>query len=325
MKVSIIIPVYEVSAYIERCLQSVLNQTYTDIECVIVDDATPDDSIVKCERMISAYQGPIRFCILHHERNRGLSAARNTGAAAATGEFLYYLDSDDEITPDCIEKLMGCVAAHPDVEMVQGVVYRHFLRGKENKYPKSIETSYVGTNDLVRDCFYKTEQIDIVVWNKLLRRSFIEENGLFCREGLLHEDVLWSFYLLKHLSCVAFCPDVTYHFWQRPHSITTGNGVQLRMKSLAKIYREVLESLTPGHEREEYNFYAIRISREYVRYGGIVPEYRQVFKLYIKECSRLGDGSLYLRLILCSILGRLRVWTVLVQIKHYFHHSIFRS
>lgn len=181
------------------------------------------------------------------------------------------------------------------------------------------------TNEKVRACSYRSKQIYVCVWNKLLRRNFVVENEILCKEGLLYEDNLWEFYLLKHLNRAAFCSDVTYHQWKRPQSITTGTGERERMDSKAKIYREILETLTSGHEREEYNFYARRVSGEYVRYGGIVPEYRQVFKLYIKECSRLGDGSLYLRLILCSILGRLRVWTGLAQIKHYFHHSIFRS
>ena len=85
MTVAIIIPVYNVSDYIENCMMSVMNQTYDDMECIIVDDATQDDSIDKCYRMIQVYQGPIKFSILHHGKNRGLSAARNTGAEAATG------------------------------------------------------------------------------------------------------------------------------------------------------------------------------------------------------------------------------------------------
>ena len=85
MKVSIIIPVFNVSEYIERCIKSVMNQTYSDIECLIVDDATLDDSIEKCERLIVEYKGPIKFSILHHQKNRGLSAARNTGTARQIG------------------------------------------------------------------------------------------------------------------------------------------------------------------------------------------------------------------------------------------------
>lgn len=105
MSISIVVPVYNVSLYVERCVRSVMAQTYPVLECILVDDASPDDSIAKCEKLIAAYDGAISFVVLHHERNRGLSAARNTGTDAAQGDYIYYLDSDDEITPDCIEKV----------------------------------------------------------------------------------------------------------------------------------------------------------------------------------------------------------------------------
>ena len=98
MKLSIIIPVYHVAPYIEDCLRSVMRQTYQGaMECLIVDDCGTDDSMAIAERTIATYEGPIVFQVLHHERNRGLSAARNTGTLAAKGDYLYYLDSDDEI------------------------------------------------------------------------------------------------------------------------------------------------------------------------------------------------------------------------------------
>ena len=122
MKVSIIIPVYNVSPYIERCIKSVMNQTYQDIECILVNDASPDDSIDIAKLLIENYDGPIQFQILSHGHNRGLSAARNTGIDASTGDYLYFLDSDDEITPDCIKLLMDEVKKYPNVEMVQGEV-----------------------------------------------------------------------------------------------------------------------------------------------------------------------------------------------------------
>ena len=105
MVVSIVIPVFKVSEYIDRCVRSVMEQTYGDIECILVDDASPDDSIARCERLISDYQGPIRFVILHHRQNRGVSAARNTGTAAATGDCVFYLDGDDALVPNSIEWL----------------------------------------------------------------------------------------------------------------------------------------------------------------------------------------------------------------------------
>ena len=94
--ISIIIPVYNVEKYIEACLHSVMAQTYTGpMECILVDDCGQDNSIGVAEKMISDYQGTIHFRILHHDHNRGQSAARNTGMDAATGEYIFFSDSDD--------------------------------------------------------------------------------------------------------------------------------------------------------------------------------------------------------------------------------------
>jgi len=106
--VSIIIPVYNVSEYIERCLNSVMMQNYKHIEIVIVNDCTPDNSIEKVKSFLDANtKYPVR--LIHHDENLGLSAARNTGVKSASGEYVYFLDSDDEITPDCIYKLVNLI------------------------------------------------------------------------------------------------------------------------------------------------------------------------------------------------------------------------
>ena len=94
MKVSIIIPVYNVDSYIETCLQSVFNQTYQNIEVIIVDDCGTDHSMEIVEKVVSTYKGTFSIKILHHNLNSGLSAARNTGIKNATGEYIYFLDSD---------------------------------------------------------------------------------------------------------------------------------------------------------------------------------------------------------------------------------------
>ena len=130
MLVSIIIPVYNVAPYIGDCLRSVMRQTYTGpIECLIVDDCGTDESLPIAERMIVEYDGPIRFEILHHEHNRGLSAARNTGINKATGDYFFFIDSDDEITEDCMEKMMSVVQENPEVELVQGRYMPHIVGG----------------------------------------------------------------------------------------------------------------------------------------------------------------------------------------------------
>ena len=120
MKVSVLIPVYNVAPYIERCLQSVVDQTYTDIECILVDDCGSDNSIELAQNFINNYKGNIKFSILHHDKNKGQSAARNTALKYAKGEYVYFLDSDDAITSDCIEILMSLATKYPNAVFAQG-------------------------------------------------------------------------------------------------------------------------------------------------------------------------------------------------------------
>lgn len=209
--VSVIVPVYQVSDYVERCLRSVMAQTYSDIECIIVDDATKDDSIDKCEQLIGEYDGPIQFRIIHHEQNRGLSAARNTGTKVATGDYLYYLDSDDYITPDCIEKLVSVVDNDPSIEMVQG---NSLMKsdGSETLLYRLGHAISISNNDEARKEFFENRNIYISVWNRLLKKSFVEENELYCREGLVFEDLLWVFYLMKHLKKAYLCEATTHYY-----------------------------------------------------------------------------------------------------------------
>lgn len=126
MKISIIVPVFNVEQYIKECFDSIAAQTYKgDIECIFVDDCGQDDSVAILEQLITEYHGPIQFSIVHHEHNKGLSGARNTGIRQAKGDYLYFLDSDDTITPDCIEKLGMLAEKYPGVEMVQGSTKSH--------------------------------------------------------------------------------------------------------------------------------------------------------------------------------------------------------
>ena len=321
MKVSIIIPVYNVAPYITDCLRSVMRQTYTGImECLIVDDCGTHDSIAIAERMIADYEGPIRFQILHHERNRGLSAARNTGTEAATGEYLYYLDSDDEITENCIERLMGQVTDYPDVEMVQGNASRHLMGGGSVNLVKDVLVPFAETNEEVRRCFYQYRQIYVNVWNKLLKREFVVNNRILCKEGLLYEDNLWVFYLLRYLEKAAFISEVTYHYMKRPKSITTGTDFKTKGLSWCVVYREILNDLTPGYEQEEFCYYGKRIGGDYLRYVHDVPEFEEVFQLCRDKCKVYGSRTLQLRLAVCSVLGPLKygraIWNLMGWLIH---------
>ena len=105
-KVSIIIPVYNAEKYLIRCLKSVIAQTYENLECIIVEDNSQDNSAKIIKSFIDSYKGNVFFKVIQHEVNKGLSEARNKGTTHATGEYIFYLDADDEILPKCIDLLV---------------------------------------------------------------------------------------------------------------------------------------------------------------------------------------------------------------------------
>ena len=300
--VSVIIPVYEVSDYVERCIRSVIGQSYSDIECIIVDDATKDDSIVKCERLIEEYDGPIRFRVLHHEVNRGLSAARNTGTEEATGEWIYYLDSDDEITPDCLEKLMSIAQEHPDAEMVLSNTLKHFENGRVEQFINSDIPIVLLTNAEVFKT-YQHNKLLVHAWNKLIKRSFLCQNQLFFKESIIYEDRLWMFFVVKVLSRLYICKDITYHYYLRSNSIVTSSEKHTVGTSFNIIYTEILNHLTLGREKEELSFYVEGFCRHYLEHKESMPNYKVLMKRYKTLSLKHACFSVYLKLCVTSFLG----------------------
>ena len=321
ISISIIIPVFNVAPFVEACLNSVMRQTYAgSMECIIVDDCGTDNSIAIIEMLISEYNGPIRFQIIHHDHNRGLSAARNTGTLQATGDYLYYLDSDDEITDDCLEILMAKVKEYPDVEMVQGNYCCHPISQESVIIINKLICPLVETNAEVRKSYYQYGQMDITVWNKLIRRDFVMNNSLFCKEGILFEDQLWTFYLLKHLKKVAFEKKVTYHQKKRPFSITTGTDDKTRFFNYNIVYSDMLSHLTAGFEEEELEYITMCIGGMFVRYGYKSPICKDVYRLLGNMNRIYGNRGNRLLLGITPILGQFKygslLWRIMLQLEH---------
>jgi len=290
-----------------------MRQTYQGaMECLIVDDCGTDDSIAIAERLIASYEGPIAFQILHHERNRGLSAARNTGTLAAKGDYLYYLDSDDEITEDCIALLMGKAEEYPEAELVQGNSCCHTLTGETVVFVKQYALAVASSNNEVRECYYK--QMNVNVWNKLIRRDFLIDHYLFNKEGIIYEDLLWFFYLLKYLNKVCFVSTVTYHWRNRPHSITTGTEKASRAHHYAIVYHDILSNLTLGHEEEEFGLYAKRFCTVLYKFFRYDQGLKEVFLLCWDLSRQYGNGRLRLMLAICRFLGSFKYGWVVVAL-----------
>lgn len=192
--ISIIIPIYNVEPYVEKCIKSVISQTYNGtIECIMVDDCSSDNSMAIVDKVITDYDGPILFKIIHHDRNRGLSAARNSGIEVATSDYLFFLDSDDELTSDCIEKLTkpldkklyDLVVGNMSVIDEKGRLDRWQFKNRLTDNAILTQIDIIG--NYTKYAFLQT------VWNILYLTEFIRNNQLKYKEGIVHEDALWCF------------------------------------------------------------------------------------------------------------------------------------
>lgn len=299
--ISLIIPVYKVSAYIERCLKSVIKQTYNHFECIIVDDASPDDSIAKCEQMIAAYDGPIQFRILRHKHNRGLSAARNTGIEAVTGDYILFIDSDDVISDNCVEKLMTPILKDNSIEMVVGEHLGFSDNGLCHQKKSWRFKEELTTNKDIRDLYFDTNRpFPPAAWNKLISRKIINHHHIKFKEGQIWEDNLWTFFLMKFLNHLCIITDVTYFYYNRSDSISNSTIEEEQTRQWCNALETVSMNFTLGDESREAALHFGRFCCNYMsipktpelrataqRFGKALP-----FRKYPKEKTLLWAAML---------------------------------
>lgn len=216
ISISIIVPIYNVEKYIERCLQSIANQTYNGkIECLLINDATPDESIKVTKCFLSKYSGNILFKIISHEENKGLSEARNTGIRHAMYDYLYFLDSDDELSPNCIENLAVIMENHK-VDFCMG----HWINPlRPEKVRLNKFSGLIIGNKEICEAFFR-EKWDIMAWDKLISKEFLLSQDLFFVSGIYYEDAIWAcrLALCAQKMYVWIMPGYLYH--SNPGSIT---------------------------------------------------------------------------------------------------------
>lgn len=301
-KVSIIIPVYNVAPYVEDCIRSVMNQTMTEgVECIIVDDCGQDNSMEIVERIVAGYKGYIDFRILHHDHNRGLSAARNTGIDSAKGEYIYYLDSDDKIVPDCIEKLVSSVKKHPDSQIVFAGAEASADNYKWLDYTTKQLPEYSDNKDWLQRSMLKRYDFGMTAWNKLISRKFICENGLRFVEGLVYEDEVWNFDLSKYIQSAAFVKHNTYLYNIHDNSITVGASDNLRWERLIALWHVLLSKTDDDHKDLQISAISSHIMVETKKTFPV--KYRKSLCKLFHTLSRQTQGTLFLRLFVMGTLA----------------------
>ena len=203
-RISVIIPVYKVAPFAERCARSLMDQTFSDAEFIFVDDASPDDSIDIIKRVCRDYDRNVSF--LKHDVNRGLPAARNTGLSAASGNFIYHCDSDDYLEPTLLQDLY-------DATEKEGANYAYcdfFLDfGSSRRYMSN--PSFSKPEKMVKEGFL-AGTMKYNVWNKLVKKELYSNNGISFPEGHpMGEDMTMITVATKASKCV-HVPKALYHY-----------------------------------------------------------------------------------------------------------------
>ncbi len=237
--ISIIVPVYKVEKYLDKCVSSIAGQTYKNLEIILVDDGSPDSCGTMCD-IWAEKDNRIRVV---HKENGGLSDARNAGLAVATGEYISFIDSDDWIEPNFIQILWDLLRSTGSDIAACGI----------DPFYEDEPLNPIATQGS-KECFQREEalrrliqdQLRQVVWNKLYKKDTIG-NILFAK-GKLHEDEFWSYQVIGNAEKVAVTDTPGYHYLQRRESIMGAKYTLRRLDAIeAKEQRQVyLESRFPA-------------------------------------------------------------------------------
>ena len=280
MKFSVIIPVYNVETYLRECMDSVLNQTFSDWEAVCVNDGSTDCSSAVLEEFASKDS---RFAIIN-QSNGGLSAARNTGLKAAKGEYVLFLDSDDWLEPKALEVISKSLS---DEDMLCFSGRRFFeSKGRYHDADQLLERTYASGMDYYNENALLSRDFAFVcVVLRTYKRGFLLFHEIWFKEGIFHEDNLFTplaCYYAKHVKVINAC---LYDYRVRANSITTTGNI--------KRLRDLMETAN--------TLAAFFISKEgfdkTMVYRAITHYYQTVFK-YVPMADRKGlyrlcDWNLY--------------------------------
>ena len=253
--ISIIIPVYNVEKYIERCVRSLFEQTFENIEFIFVDDCSPDQSVEILRRLVNEYKG-LSVKIISHEQNRGLPSARNTGLAAASGEYVFHCDSDDWLEKDAMEQLFHAAKTN-QADIIWCDWFLSFRDNERYMQQKETETPV--------DCIKAmlAGHMKYNVWNKMVKRSIYIDNRITFPDGFGMGEDMTMMQLFAFAKKVCYVPKALYHY------------VQLNMSAFTKTTSETHLSQIKYNANRTIEFIQNR-------YGAELDKELQFFKLNIK-------------------------------------------
>lgn len=218
-KISVIIPVYKVEDYLCKCIDSILNQTFTDFELFIVDDGSPDS----CGIIADEYEKKDSRVRVIHKKNGGAPSARNAGIIQAKGEYFYFPDSDDWIEPTYLQELYD-IAIKTDAQLVvSGFVMEYYENNSRQSYEVSVSEKNFNEQNIVRKNIhnYFNNMMMAVPWNKLYKANYIRNNSLFF-PNVKWDDLHFNMEVIMDIEKIAISSSTGYHFFRsRQGSETT--------------------------------------------------------------------------------------------------------
>lgn len=291
-KVSILVPVYNVERYIEKCAVSLFEQTYENIEYVFINDCTKDLSIDVLNDVLKNY--PQRFSqvkIISHETNRGVAAARNTGIDNSSGDYLMYVDSDDYIEKNMVELLVQ-KAEEDQAE----IVVCDFFKSYENREFHALSFYTSSPKEYLKKLLIR--EVESVLWAKLYEASFYKKSGARFIEGIDYgEDFLVLLQLFTAVERISYKANYLYHYTLSNNASLTKNITVQSVENIVKINTVICEKFG---ESQEFSIYAklsiLRSKLSLIKqakphlYKLIIPLYEELereFKQYLKIGDRL--------------------------------------
>lgn len=294
MKLSVIIPVYKVEAYLDKCVESVLAQGIEQCEVILVDDCSPDKCGEKCDAWAEKDR---RIRVIHRAKNGGLSAARNSGVKEARGKYITFVDSDDYIAADTYAKNIELLENNPEAKVVEYPVMVNY--GSKNGYKLGFEERVMTAEQWIEAEGYTHSY----AWNKIYHRELFEGGREF-PENRLMEDLLTVPYLIEGKSVITSAYGL-YYYCSREGTISRTVN-----KRLAEDYHRAVRNLYEWAENSEVNeetrdkIYLLLLNAQIVMMRcGEMPEIPERKVKSVMKWDKSLSKSMRVKAWLCSISG----------------------
>ena len=295
--ISIVIPVYNVESYISQCLDSIVNQSYRNLEIILIDDGSTDRSGEICDK----YAAKDARIIVKHQKNGGAANAKNAALKIASGDYLAFVDSDDYVEPDAYDYMISILEEY-DADVIQGS-FRYIYKNKKEDYPATDKNMEYGTIEYLKK--YTENWTCALLWDKLYKRSLFQD--IFFEEGHVVDDEFFTYQGMMNARKIICVPEIVYNYRKRKSSVTSNPDYQSRIIFDKLDYLEKRRTIITGKylelkrvfDRHYLEMLLLLVSEPFVTDEGIIM-IKKMIGSYLRE-EKHNDIPFRLKLNLLKI------------------------